>query len=370
MADENEENGLSEEEYDALLRDLEGRAAQGESSAPEVDDDDLGDIDEFLKSVESDAGESTATKTRRSDSDDDLASEFAALEEKGELSAPPDDAGPSKKDKKKRRKKGGKKAGKTDKADGEAAPAEGEEPSRLRRALLAVGKNALWFAPAVVLWWVLGFYLAQWVSAGWLIAVMSALVVLAVPYLLRRLVKRGNYRPWMVGVSLVAVVALVAPMPNMAADRLAYYGHWPASTIAELTGGEADAGYVTAMGSATGWLGNQLSTTAEPVDEPRQLGTIFPLDMQWSPEEGLPGLMEELQQEDEVDEPVSPPDPPAVPEPEQQAPEGEAEPPQQQQPEPVEQLELELIEGAEEEVQEAVEQADEATETIQNEEEP
>ncbi len=311
MADDNEENGLTDEEYDALLRDLEGRAAKGDSSASaDIDEDELGDIDEFLKSVEAD-DDSGATKTA-TDDDDGLASEFASLEEADKLPAE------SKKSSKPSKKKP-KKAGKPGESNKGAEPAQeapkgkgrAEESSRPRRVLLAVVKNVLWFTPAVLLWWVLGFYLGQWVSAGWLIALMSALVVLTIPYMLRRVVRRGTYRPWALGFSLVAIVALVAPMPNVAGDQMSHYGHWPASAVAELTGAPADAAGVTTAASATGWLAAQISTTGEPMPEARQLGTIFPLDMQWPPEEGLPGIDGEeipgFEQTDEFDDQVDEP---------------------------------------------------------------
>ncbi len=279
-----DENGLSEEEYDALLSDLEGRAAERDPDDVDVDDD--GDIDEFLASIDADAESEGATKTATSEPDDELAGQFSDLEQEGKLAPSEESAKPSKKEGKKQEKA----------AEGSDSSAEkGGEPaerSRAKRMGFFALKSAFWFFPAVVLWWVLGLYLGQWVSAGWLIAVMSAIIVLGLPMVLRRLIKRGAYRPWVFGVSLAAVVGLVAPMPNHAAQNMSHYGHWPVTAVAEITAQESDAGFVRAQGSASGWLASVLATTETAVDEPRQLGTIFPLGMEWPPEEVVPFLEE------------------------------------------------------------------------------
>lgn len=316
MSDDN--NELSDEEYDALLRDLEGRSASsGGDSGSEGGGEDIGDIDAFLSEIEADAESRSQSKTKTDERDDDLANEFAALEQKGELSAP------SKKEKKSKRKK--KKKKKKDKSKKEAkkgatatsteeGAAEQESSSDAHVAFRAA-KTALWFAPAVVLWWVLGVYLGQWVSAGWLIALVSAMVVFGAPVLLKKVAKRGRYRPWLLGASVVATLALVAPMPDRAGENMADYGHWPSTMIAELIGAHSDAGIVTTHAAAAGWLGDLIAPSELGQREARQLGTIFPLSMQWPPDEDMIPLLEgeidtqepqeeAVEQEEPVQEPV------------------------------------------------------------------
>ncbi len=276
-----DDNGLSDSEYDALLRDLEGRASSGGGSKADVDDD-IGDIDSFL--AELDAGDSSPSKpkgksTATKDDDDALAREFAALEQNGELTAP-------KKADKRPVKEGKKKGAKPAK---KAAPKEGEEgaPSRGKKIALATVKTVLWFAPAVVLLWVMGAYLGQWISAGWLIAVVAAIFVFAVPAVLNRWVKRGTYRPWLLGYSLVLIVLLVAPMPHVAGENVASYGHWPASVVAEISGAESDTAFVRSAASASESLGAWIAPGADPGWQARELGTALPLGAQWSAEELL-----------------------------------------------------------------------------------
>lgn len=282
---EDDNNELSDEEYDALLRDLEGRAGDSEA-APEMDDD--GDIDAFLEEIESQSEAESKTATRTREEDDDLAAQFADLEEKDELAVPEDvDLGEEKKKRKKDKGKS-KKAAREDEAEGAK-----EDRSRGTKVAIKAGKVALWAIPAVVLWWVLGVYLAQWVSAGWLIAVVSAMAVVGVPMGLRRVVRRGRYRHWLLGTSVVATVALVAPMPNVAGEQMSHYGHWPSSVVAEVTGADADIGLVTRHAAAAGWLGTTIATVEQPNWEARQLGTVVPLDMAWPPDEETLERLEE-----------------------------------------------------------------------------
>ena len=285
MSDDN--NELSDEEYDALLRDLEGRAADGGSAAgggEDLDSDaDMADIDAFLSDIESEAESKSKTTTATRDDDDDLAREFSALEEKGELTAPADKKQSSAKKKKKTKKK------KKKSSDKEKTG----ERSRGAQIALTGLLAAIWVIPALVFWWVLGAYLGLWVSAAWLVALVSAGVVFGLPAAARRLVKRGNYRRWLLGVSLVATVALVAPMPNTAGEQLSSYGHWPSSVIAEVTGADADIGVVRTHAAAAGWLGELVATEQDPQWEARQLGTVFPLGMQWPPDAETLELLEE-----------------------------------------------------------------------------
>ena len=284
------ENGdeLSDDEYAALLRELEGRASGSEKSgdkkkknsrkkAPVEDDAEVEDIDAFLKSLEEDAdsGSSTATDTRSAE-DDDLANEFAALEAIGELVAPPEE---KKKDKKKKKaeKKKKKKGAKKEKAP--KSGADGEE-SRGKRVAIFLAHNTLWFLPAIILWWVLGAYLGNWVSAGWLIALVSTMFVFGTPAILKKVARRGTYRPWLLGSSLLLTVALIAPMPDTAGQNMAQYGHWTTSAVAEVFGWAPDAGIVTTHAAVSGWLGGVVAIEEAPNWSARQLGTVYALDME------------------------------------------------------------------------------------------
>ncbi len=292
MSDDN--NELSDEEYDALLRDLEGRSGSaGEGSEGGGAGEDIGDIDAFLSELDADAESKSTGQTTTAEPDDDLAGEFAALEEKGELTAAPK---AKKKQKKKKKKK---------KQENEAGESAQKDSSRGKKQVaLKVAKTVFWFSPAVVLWWILGVYLGQWVAAGWLIALVSTMIVFSMPVVLKKIAKRGSYRPWVFGASLVATIALVAPMPNTAGENVASYGHWPSTVIAEVVGAQSDAGIVTAHAAAAGWLGDQIAPEDLSQWEPRQLGTIFPLGMQWPPDEDMIPILEEgieAQQQQEVD---------------------------------------------------------------------
>lgn len=290
-----DKDGLSDAEYAALLRDLEGRAgdSEGSDAGESHGEEGVEDIEAFLRELEGEAESSSAVQTKtatRSAEEDALAAEFAALEAKGELVAPPEEE-PKKRGRKEKpeKVKQTRAEKKEEKAAARAEQAEGR--SRGQRALLFLLKNGLWFGPALVLWWVLGAYLGQWISAGWLIAAVSTMFVFGLPAVLRRVVKRGGYRPWALGFSLVAVVALIAPMPNIAAQNMARYGHWPSSALGEALGSEPDAAYIRAHGSMSAWLASLIGTTGVSL-QPRQLGTTFGLDVERPKEPESPGIEE------------------------------------------------------------------------------
>jgi hypothetical protein len=94
--------------------------------------------------------------------------------------------------------------------------------------------------PSVALWWMLGSYLGQWISAGWLIAAVSTAFVIGAPAALyqaagRFMENRGRFRWWLLGFGIVVTALLVAPMSETAGSALAHYGHWPGQTITDLT---------------------------------------------------------------------------------------------------------------------------------------
>lgn len=328
-----DENGLSEEEYDSLLADLEQRAESGEG--PDLDEE-PGDLDDFLGEIEQETEKGTPTATREPESDE-LGAEFAQLEEKGELQAPAEADEPASKE------------AMAGKEGGDEKKGADRGRSRGRKVAIGVLKVVLWGTPAVVLWWLLGTYLGQWISAGWLIGLVGAMFVFGVPVLLRKVVKRGPYRAWLLGMSLVATVALIAPMANLAAQNMSHYGHWPSSAIAEMTGQPADAGFVTLHASATQRLSSLVATTDQAVGQPRQLGTVFPLGMEWPPEEAIP-MLDEAENLSEVEELL-----------EQQADEATGEE-SDDATEEVDDAGEEAVDEADEELQEAVDEAGGAAE--------
>lgn len=305
---------LSAEELDALLRDLEGRASgggesRGRARAPSGADaggDDGEDLEAFLRSLDADdestsgssARSRTATATAPAPAEDDpWAAQFAELEAADSRSlarkpeaekAAPAEAKADKKAEKKSRKKGRKKAADTesteasgengdvvvvDKPEGEAAA--GKQKAGHRRGLRAL-KWTAFALPSLVLWWIVGAYLAQWVSAGWLVTLVAAAFVFGLPALARRLLHRGRYVYWLVGLSLGLAIALIAPMPRTAATTFAEYGHWPASTLAEITGMAPDGALVRANASVSGFVGTLIHPAADD-QRAHRLGTDFPL---------------------------------------------------------------------------------------------
>lgn len=294
-----DDNQLSDDEYAALLRDLEGGGGGGGKAAGGAADDEGGieDIDAFLSSLEEEADES-ATKTATAEREEDpLAAEFAALEAKGELVAPPPEETKPKKEKKKEKKRDDKPSRgerreqrRAEKEAKKEAKRQAKEEAREKRRAegegrgkaiaKAVALNTLWFGPALIFWWVLGSYLGHWVSAGWLIAAMSTLFVFGVPAILKKVVQKGEYRPWLLGFSVVLAVALIAPMPNQAGEAMTRYGHWPASTVAEITGAAHDAAFVRANAGVGGWIGGLVATQENTDWGARQLGSEYALTME------------------------------------------------------------------------------------------
>ncbi len=131
----------------------------------------------------------------------------------------------------------------------ETAGEADDEPSRVLQWGLDALKWGGLALPSVALWWVVGAYLGQWVSAGWLITIVATAFVLGAPAALyqtadRFLENRGRFRWWLLGFGVVMTALLVAPMADAAGAALTQYGHWPAQTIAELTGLSAEGSLV------------------------------------------------------------------------------------------------------------------------------
>lgn len=286
MSDED----LSDEELDSLINDLEGRSKDGGSSSADLEgempeDEELQALLEGDESASSSNPASTATKVAEPEqeageagpdlSDLDLDDELPVEGEPTEPTSPEPEAEP-------KRDAQPSEQTTTPEADPSEAASEpsndtAEESGRpgLLKALPYVtlaGKWSAYALPILAFWWVLGAYLAQWITAGWLIAVVATLFVVAVPKAAYDAAdRRGKFRWWIAGASLVLTAALVAPMPESAGTVLTHYGHWPASTVVEVTGG--DGGMLVDVSSAAGeWLGRVLHPDVPADEGMRSLG--------------------------------------------------------------------------------------------------
>jgi hypothetical protein len=59
----------------------------------------------------------------------------------------------------------------------------------------------------------------------------------------------------------VLTVALTAPMADSAGEALIEHGHWPATTVSEISGGGLD-GFISVGETASGWVGSLLAPEA------------------------------------------------------------------------------------------------------------
>lgn len=285
MSDED----LSDEELDSLINDLEGRSEDGGSSSADLDgempeDEELQALLEGDESAPSPSSPPTETKVAEPEqkageagpdlSELDLEDELPVEGEPTEPTSPESepesepDAQPSEQT-----------ATPQSEASKAASEPSGDTEESGRPGLLGVlpyvtlaGKWSAYALPILAFWWVLGAYLAQWITAGWLIAVVATLFVVAVPKAAYDAAdRRGKFRWWIAGASVVLTAALLAPMPESAGTVLTHYGHWPASTVVEATGG--DGGMLVDASSAAGeWLGRVLHPDMPADEGMRSLG--------------------------------------------------------------------------------------------------
>lgn len=279
-----QENELSEDELNALLSDLESRAGSSSSSAAQPEEEGGEDIEAFLASLESESSAAAATpakKTKTKPADDDLAAQFAELEQLDELPAKREPTEPAKKAEKKAKKsKKDKKAEKKAAKEGEVQVVEKERSRGFVFALAALKWLALTL-PIAVLAWVTGAFLSRWISAGWLVGIVSLTFALGLPALVYHFTqKRGRYIWWATGAGVVLTVLLTLPMPETAATSLKKYGHWPMSMVADVAGWDADHFLVEANASVANTVGGLIFPTVGDAIAPRQLGTDHPLDRQ------------------------------------------------------------------------------------------
>ncbi|RAL23086.1 hypothetical protein DL240_09375 [Lujinxingia litoralis] len=315
MSEKNQE--LNDDEYAALLRDLEGRASSPGVSTSAEGASEAGadeDLEAFLASLEDDAearaesGVKTATAER---AEDPFAGEFEKLAKESDLVVAEEQEEEKKSWSARRAEKKAEKQAEKDAAEAarqaekqaaaqekeaaKAAKAKAKEEARQgrgvgQRALRMMGRVALWYGPALVLWWVVGALIAPWVSAGWLIAAMVTMFVFGLPALCKRVFQRGTYRAWTLGVSLIGLGVALVPWPQSAGEKLAHYGYWPSAVVAEVSGQPVDSALVRAHAGVSEFVGGLL--TADDVDwKAYRLGTDLPLGTV-APESGEPGASE------------------------------------------------------------------------------
>jgi hypothetical protein len=273
------ESELNDDELDSLLSDLESKASGGKGTAVDVDDDEASeDIEAFLKSLDESEGNggapSAPTKTAEKERDDELDAKFAELEDLEPANLPArDEDGDATASKKKQSKKDDKAVEK--KEDGEASE---EAISKRKKYGLAALKILAISLPSMLFIWVLGAFLGNWVSAAWLIAIISVTFGLGMPAVARHYVKKGKYMWWAIGSSIVLVAALTAPMPGAAGNAIQKYGHWPVSFVAEVAGWDVDNPIVKGSSLLSEQIGSFLPGAAEDL-EGKQLGTEHDLDV-------------------------------------------------------------------------------------------
>jgi hypothetical protein len=276
------ESELNDDELDSLLSDLESRADGGSQAAsPDIDDDEASeDIEAFLKELEESeaSGSNEPVQAKTAERDSELDAKFAELDDldPSDLPAKTDDA-KSARDPDKSGTSESDDEGEVAKADDskkDEASAEGTSKKKFGIAALKV--LAVSF-PSLLFVWVLGAFLGNWVSAAWLIGIISVSFALAIPFLLRHYVKKGKYMWWAIGSSIALLAALVAPMPGQAGNALQKYGHWPASVVAEVAGWDLDSPIVDATSVVSEQIGSLLPGAAEL--EGKQLGTDHDLDV-------------------------------------------------------------------------------------------
>lgn len=309
MSDQ-DKDGLSNQETDDLLASLNERASSKSDGAPQqegVEEEEGGeDIEAFLAGLEGDEEPATSDKEAKEEPDpfadafaeledmhgDEVDAEFEArmaaleaeadkeLEAKAKAKPPekkpeprpptPEDKAPAKEsapvdeeeeepvaedkaDKKSKKKK--------KKKEGELAVVQSQQSKKVTFAFGAV-KWTLLLTPVFLSWWVLGAFLGQWLETGWLIAIAATVGAFILPLVLWLAIRRGKWAYYACALGVIAVAGLIAPWPGTAGKRLAHYGHWPVSTVAQLAGWQPDHAAVTMSAWMAEVVGHQVEKLA------------------------------------------------------------------------------------------------------------
>lgn len=159
--------------------------------------------------------------------------------------------------------------------------------------------------------WMLGNYLASFISVGWLIAIVSLVGVLGLSYFFKRIVGKGRFMVWSGLVSLLLLVAMLLPA-TFATTKMIEYGHWPISSITKASAMETDNTFVSFSNRVSKTLAELRFRFGEgelSPSVPRELGKVLPLIPEIKPlepnvEEGTkdPILPDEKSVEPKVEE--------------------------------------------------------------------
>lgn len=121
--------------------------------------------------------------------------------------------------------------------------------------------------PTVALCWLIGAYMGRWITAGWLLGLVSVLASVGVPLLVYDAVgRRGQKRWWLAGSGVLLTAVLVAPMPESAGNALAHHGYWPgqmADEIALSDNNVVSRASSTLSRTTAGWLGVTVASDAD-----------------------------------------------------------------------------------------------------------
>jgi hypothetical protein len=299
----------------------EEKEQEGASGAEEAVEEESEDIEAFLASLEEDAESAApapAPAARASESEPDpFADAFAALadehadeveaelaakytepepepepepapeparevasEDEGALVAPPEREEAPKKEKPKK--------------EARPAPVETVRSPGFRFAVGSARFMAL-AGPAFLFFWLAGAHLSNWVRTGWVVALVAAAVAFVLPLGVRFGTGKGKALWWTFGVGVLGCAALIAPMSRATAERVAEYGHWPVSAVAQLSGWAPDGAAVKASATVSGWAASGLDAI-RPAEAP------LPEALALGSREGLEAYAKKLDEEAEARE--------------------------------------------------------------------
>lgn len=252
------DDDMSDEELDSLIDDLDAGEASGDVAAGDgVPEEEIDDFLAELEGEESGNGGSPKTEQAVADPEPEVDADLSGLEGMDDLPVQSDDGGtPDKAEQTKAP------ADTETEESGEASESTSSESGfSWKRAGEYAWITAKWSAyvvPTLVFWWLLGAYLRQWVTAGWLTFLMTTGATFGLPKLGYDLSgKRGRYRWWLAGMALLLTVALTAPLLGTAGTVLAEYGGWPGLAVEEVFGSQFGIGGL--FGALGELIGGQLT---------------------------------------------------------------------------------------------------------------
>jgi hypothetical protein len=265
MSDAKHDDELTAEESQALLNSLNARAAGAAPPAAEDGPDE--DLEAYLASLESDDAPAAepaqaAAKPAQPDPFADAFSQLEAEHGHAVVAPPPREikAPEAKTPDKPAEAPQAKKPAPDKKTEAAKPRVRAVEKVRSRQFILATSalKLALLLAPALLTWWIAGALLSRWVGTGWIIAVVATLVAFVPGIALKLGTHKGRALWWTCGVGVLSSAAALVGLPQHTGQALIRYGHWPASTIAQLAQWDADHLVVRGHASASVLAGEQI----------------------------------------------------------------------------------------------------------------